>query len=431
MLQVVRGALCATFLLLCALPSLASAQPLRALLNQLAQTHPTIVAQYEQALASEATISEAKSGYLPRVALNATYGYQERDTTGGLTAGIKDTKPLTAGFSVSQNLFEGFRTDAAVSSATASMLATNSQYNAARQQVFLEAINAYIQLIKQQHLLQLSQHNIQTLQTQVNLEHERMMAGTGISVDVLSAKSRLQLAHERYANFLGAFHQAEASFVQFFGMQPDYRLLRLPSVNPASMPRALPQAIHIATQNNPSLQQSEHQVSAAENQRTIARSGYFPRVDVVASSNYNDTDENLSGESSTNALQLRGTWEIFSGFAEKSSETRAIHNYQATIASADHTRRSTIENTKRSWANLVTVQQRSRILQNAVSIAGQVYTARQRLRDIGSETAINVLNAENDLFSAQINAVGAQYDSYIATYRLLQAIGTLDISSVI
>ncbi|MDG1287895.1 MAG: TolC family outer membrane protein [Rickettsiales bacterium] len=431
-LEIKMAMLFSMLFLLCALPSIAEARPLRLLLQHIGQTHPAIVTQYEQALASEAIISEAKAGYLPQLGVSASYGYQERDRSGGISSnGVEDSSPLDANLSITQNLFEGFRTNGSVDVAISTMLATNSQYNAVRQQVFLQAINAYIQLVRQQHLLQLSQQNIQTLQNQVALERERMMAGTGISVDVLQTQSRLQLAHDRYASFLGSFHQAEATFTQLFGMKPDYRTLQIPSVSPAAMPRQLQQALKTALANNPTITQSNHQIDAAEQERTVARANYFPRLDVVASSSFSDTGDDISGETSTNALQLRGSWDLFAGFADQSRETRAVHNYQSSLASADNTRRQVVEATERAWAQLVTTQQRATILQNAVSISQQVYRARQRLRDIGSETAINVLGAESELFNSQINAVSALYDSYIARFNLLQAVGMLEPSALL
>lgn len=412
--------------------SAANAQPIRALLQQVAQSHPAIISQYEQSLASQATIAQARSGYFPTVSTSGSYGYQERDRTGGLgTNGETNSAPIDFNFSIQQNLFQGFRTNGSIATAEAEFDASDHRYNAARQQIFLESINAYIQLIRQQHLLQLSQQNIQTLQNQASLEQERMMAGTGISVDVLLAKSRLQLAHERYASFLGNFHQAEASFEQFFAVKPDYRSLRLPSIAPAAMPRQIGQVVQTALLNNPALKQSESNSDSAYSERTVARAGYYPSVDVVASSSFNDASDDITGETTTNAVQLRSSWELFSGFADKARETQAIHNYQSSLATKENTRRQVVENAKRAWSDLITTQQRTQILQNAVSIAQQVYAARTRLRDIGSETAINVLDAENELFNSQLNAVSAQYDSYVSSFRLLQAMGTLELSSVL
>ncbi|MEJ0070461.1 MAG: TolC family protein [Pseudomonadota bacterium] len=52
-------------------------------------------------------------------------------------------------------------------------------------------------------------------------------------------------------------------------------------------------------------------------------------------------------------------------------------------------------------------------------------TSRRRLRDSGRETALNVLDAENELYNARINLVGATFDARRAAYRLLQSTGDL------
>jgi adhesin transport system outer membrane protein len=54
-----------------------------------------------------------------------------------------------------------------------------------------------------------------------------------------------------------------------------------------------------------------------------------------------------------------------------------------------------------------------------------VFEARDRLRRAGRETAVNVLDAENEVYSARINYVQAAYDGRRAIYRLLAAMGQL------
>jgi len=85
---------------------------------------------------------------------------------------------------------------------------------------------------------------------------------------------------------------------------------------------------------------------------------------------------------------------------------------------------------KLAWTNYNISKERSDLLENAVNIAGEVYDARTRLRDVGKDTAINVLDAENELFRAQIDAAAAKYDYHTAAYRLLRAIGTLQLNKV-
>ena len=58
-------------------------------------------------------------------------------------------------------------------------------------------------------------------------------------------------------------------------------------------------------------------------------------------------------------------------------------------------------------------------------IAAEVHDARRKLREAGQETVINVLDAENEVFNAQITATDAEYDARIAVYRLILGLGRL------
>ena len=57
--------------------------------------------------------------------------------------------------------------------------------------------------------------------------------------------------------------------------------------------------------------------------------------------------------------------------------------------------------------------------------AGEVFDAREKLRAAGRESALNVLDSENELNAARINFTSAYYDSKEAAYRLLLAMGVL------
>ena len=84
-----------------------------------------------------------------------------------------------------------------------------------------------------------------------------------------------------------------------------------------------------------------------------------------------------------------------------------------------------IEQTRLSWQNLLTVGERLALLENAVNVAAEVFDSRRKLREAGKETVINVLDAESEIFSAQINYTGASYNRRLSVYQILLALGQL------
>ena len=90
-----------------------------------------------------------------------------------------------------------------------------------------------------------------------------------------------------------------------------------------------------------------------------------------------------------------------------------------------YTHRKVLEEVRLSWEQLKTHKDRVTLLENAVNIALEVLDARKQLRESGKETALNVLDAESEVFNAQLNLFEADFDSRLAVYRLSLGTGML------
>jgi adhesin transport system outer membrane protein len=105
---------------------------------------------------------------------------------------------------------------------------------------------------------------------------------------------------------------------------------------------------------------------------------------------------------------------------------QAAFNYGASKDNHRFVTRKVIEQIKISWQALLTVRERLELLENAINIASEVFDSRQKLREAGKETVINVLDAESEIFNARINFTPASYQERIAVYQLLLAMGRLN-----
>lgn len=401
-------------------------------LSILLSSHPRLNAETENVAAAKAATNTARAGYLPRLDTTAAYGYEDTDRTELTPAGDSfDLESTSAAITATQNLFEGFRTDASVNSASSLAAQAEATMQTTKQQLLFEGSSAYIAVLRQIRLTELSKRNMATLTTQLELEDERVERGSGVAVDVLQAKSRLQISKERYTAFVGGLEESRARFMQLFGFTPEVEEMTLPALPAESIPETLELAIEIALANNPTLKVTQWSITSLEHQKDVAKAGFYPSVDVVASSNYDDNVSGIRGTDISNSVILRGSWNLFSGFADKSRHKQAIAQHQSAIATGHDTQRRVVEEVKLAWANLTTSKKRAELLENAVNIATEVYDARTRLRDAGKDTALNVLDAENEVFRAQIDATAAQHDYHTATYRLLQATGTLQLNKII
>jgi len=410
-----------------ALPAATCAQTLQQELKSLLSEHPRIRAAEAVAKREAEGVTSAFSGFLPKVALTSDFGREEIDTPIRRNAG-QGTSELNrnkATVTVTQNLFDGLKTPEAVKAAELRKKAAEENLEATRQQMLLEGITAYYGVLRQNKLLGISQENENIIKRQLALEDERVQRGSGIAVDVLLAKARLQLAVERRVAIEGALKEAIARYLQVFDHRPTISSMVDPNIDLSFLPADMKVAIEQAVSGNPALRETDRRAEAAGYQVGVARSDYFPRLDLVGQGNREENVDAIRGLRRDWSVLLKFTWELFSGFATNASYHAAIYEKLNQQDIYLDRRRQVVQDLEIAWEALATARERVRLLDNAVSIAEEVFVARGRLRDSGRETAINVLDAQSELFGAQLNAVTASYDAQVTAFRVLAAMGAL------
>jgi adhesin transport system outer membrane protein len=260
---------------------------------------------------------------------------------------------------------------------------------------------------------------------QLNLEDERVQRGSGIAVDVLQAKSRLQLAKERRVGFEGGLADATSRYVEVFNHPPELSKMADPQPPTELLPRDLERAIEIARETNPAIDSSLATVAVAEERKRLVRSEYYPTLDLVASANRENDNDLVRGTRTDYSVMLSSSWNLFNGFSTSAGLRQAAFDYQASKRNNEGIERKVEEATRLAWNEWTTARQRADLLENAVAIASEVFEARQKLREAGRETVINVLDAENEVYNARINLTQAKGDVQLAIYRTLQGMGRL------
>jgi len=427
-----RSSFCVTFVLAAsvAMPSV-MANPIEIELTGLMNDHPQIRAAEKSLQSSRQGVKSALSDFYPTLNLSSDIGVEKIDSPSTRAAnevgeGSFGRTRNTASLTVAQNLFSGYATASAVRTARLNRELAQISFEGTRQNTIFEGIQVYIDVLRQRRLIELALENEATIQRQLNLEDERVQRGSGVAVDVLQAKSRLQIAKERRVNFEGALEDAISRYTQVFGHPPDVEAMLDPEPPIDLVPSQLSKSIDIAVIENPAVGNSGTTVEVARERRRTVRSELFPSVDLEGTYNYEKHNNATIGTRRDYSLVLSSSWELFSGFSTRASMAQAAYDYHASKDQHEFTVRKVIEQSKLAWQSLLTARERLELLENAVNIASEVFESRKKLREAGKETVINVLDAENEVNNAQINYTSAFYDERLAVYQLLLAMGRLD-----
>jgi adhesin transport system outer membrane protein len=402
------------------------AESLTDALASLRTMHPQIKAARELYEAGQARENEAFGGYLPRAEFLGETGpewveNQEPRNNGQDFNDRRDKVRLE----VTQNLFNGFGDKARIQAAKYNSEVLAATLEATKQSVYLEGIAAYLNMLREQKLINVSILNERNIQNQLRLEDERVQRGAGITVDVLQAKSRLQIARERRVAFEGRLRAASARYQQVFNRPPEVATLEDAPPPAGLLPQSLEDALSLGRASNPNGKISAFTARANDERRDVEKSEYYPTLDLVGAAEYEDNTSGLEGSREIYSVFLRSRWEFFSGLQTRARVAAATKTYEASKSTHRFTERKVDEEVRIAWENLQTQRQRVDLLNNAVNIANEVLRARRRLREAGKETALNVLDAEGEVFNAQINRIEAEYDARLALYRVMFATGQL------
>ena len=408
------------------LPTSVGATQIEIALGQLLLDHPMIKAAEKTIESSRSSVDSAQAGFYPTVNLASDSGPQHIDnpttrTNGSDYSRTKHTTTLT----VNQNLFDGNLTTSLVRTAQLNTETSSLQLEFTRQNTLFQGISSYIDVLRQKRLVDLGLENIDNIQKQLNLEDERVRRGSGITVDVLEAKSRLQIAKERLVSFEGALIDAMTRYNQIFGHMPDIDTMQDPWPPISLIPNSLEDAIEIALHENISINGSSTFIELAREQRRSAASELYPTIDLEGAANFEKNNDTTIGIRRDYTLLLKASWDLFSGYSTPADMEKADFDYRTKIDEHEFLERGVKEKVHLAWQALLTTRTRTSLLENAVNIASEVHTSRAKLREIGNETIINVLDAQNQVTSAQINYTTTAYSERLATYQLILEMGRL------
>ncbi len=411
------------------------AADLQSELIYLRDNHPMLRATSFAVTAAEKRETAAKAGWLPKVDVGAESG-SEKITTTPYASGQPSSTPQASDLqrkkqsvTVTQNLFNGGRTLATTGVAKIERQMKDADRSATSQEVLLEAITAYINVLKNKMLISLSEINEETTKRQLEMEKQRVERGGGVIVDELQAATRLQIVRERRVIYEQGLRDAVSGYEQVFGKSPDLKLFEDVDIIKSRMPASVDAATDEAAENNPRLAAARLATERTYRLISMENAGFMPNVDLVGTHN-RERDAGQLYRKDEDSVLLKMSWNIFAGRETISRAQAAAYDYRESAEKEKNVNNKTKESVRVAWNQYKKGLERLELLESAVKTSQGVMRGRKRLRDAGKETALAVLDSEVEHFGLLANKVNASMDAKLGSYRLLSALGKLDIESL-
>ena len=403
------------------MPEAARANTFLEALRSTYETNPEIKAQRESLQAVDELAAQANSGFRPTINGTGDFGRQ-RSAFGGANWDYNNAN--TKQLRVEQPLFRGGTTIANVNSARQRVKAGQQQLDAVEQNVMLEAITAYMDVIQAQAILELSRNNQDVLARQLTATNERFSVGDVTRTDVAQSEARLSNAKSAVISAEGQVIATMATFERLVGYKPTVAL-DVPQSYPP-IPASLDEALLIAKNSNPGLLSAVHAEKSARYDVNANIGTLLPQLSLVGSaSRSSSAGVNGNSDFDQDALLLNVRIPLYQGGAEYSRVREAKARQRQRREETTNNLVTVAESTTRAWEQLETSIATISAREDQIKAAETALDGVRQEQEYGARTVLDVLDAEQELFSARTNLVRAQRDRIVAVYNLVTTLGQL------
>jgi outer membrane protein len=395
------------------------------------QGNPQLNAERARLRGTDESVPQALSGYRPQLLATLTGGLQQvRVLFPDNTIQTATLRTWTIGLTVSQTLFNGFKTANTVRQSEAQVLSGREALRNTGQGVLLDAVTAYTNVLANQSLVEAQRINVTFLRETLGTTKKRLEGGDVTPTDVAQAEARLSrgLADLNAAEVGLAISQA--LYAQVIGAPPG----RL--VPPASIDRLLPrsreEAIAISRKEHPAVLGAMYDIDVAQLGTKIAESSLWPNLAVQGSLQRQwETDTTLSSKAADIA-SLLGTANvpIYDGGLAASQIRQAKEIAMQARIVLELIRNLTQTAVLGAWVTYEGAKVALAAAEAEVRAASIALAGVQKEAGAGQRTTLDVLNSQQDLTLARARLIGAQRDVVIAAYALLSATGRLDVKTL-
>lgn len=399
----------------------ASAQSLSEAVDLTIKNNPDVLIDAKRRLATDEEVNQAKGGYRPKIDVTAGVGAEWSENV-STRPGSEDLWRRESALTLSQMIYDGFGTKSEVQRQEARVKSAAHKVAGTSEEIGLRAVETYLEVVRRQELRNLTQDNLTAHERTFEQIKLRSDSGVGRKADLEQAEARLALAQANMASAEANLREANIQFARVVGEMP--KDVARPAA-PDGVPVSEDDALSTAISNHPILNSAKADIEAAQAQTRAAESLMRPRVDLQLGTSWNNNLDGVRYKNNDAYAMLRFQYNLYHGGTDQARVAqRRVEEMEATEI-MNKTRRQVEESTRLSWNSLLTSVDRLPKLKAHADATEQTRDAYAKQFSIGQRTLLDLLDSENELYTARSNYVDGQFVEIFARYRLLADMGKL------
>lgn len=325
-----------------------------------------------------------------------------------------------------QPVWQNGRIRAQVDAARARVEAARANLAALEQDVIVQTVAAYADVLRTSELVRLNQNQVRVLRQELQASQDRFEVGDLTRTDVAQSEARLASADANMLQTMAQKVVAEQNFQRIVG-RPPVALEPLPPL--PALPATAEEAREVATRINPDLVAARFSERAADREVSATKRQRGPNVGVQFQGQYTLIEGGpiFLGFSGFNpSIGAQVTMPLFSGgrIASQVRQAQARQSEQLeliTLTERQVTATAVGTHAQLRAATAIIGSTKVQVSANALAAEG---VRQENL--VGSRDILDVLNAEQELLNSRVTLVTAEREQYVLAYQLLASMGRAD-----
>lgn len=399
------------------------ADPLKSAVEKAVLSNPEVTSRFHLYRAAVDGIDVARAAYRPRVDLNASAGRDSDRITSRSPEGQSLSRNGVS-LSLNQLLWDGLGTKSEVERLSHEKLTRYFELLEATEQTALEAARAYYDVQRFRRLVQLAednyvQHKYASLQIQ-----SRFKAGVGRGVDLEQANARLALAESNLSTEIANLHDVTARYQRIVGEAPPADMPRLPALT-RGLPGNSESAMNAAIRQSPAVSASIENLRAARAAVQARKAPYQPRLEARVRSGAGNNFDGVRDQKRDSSAEIVLNWNLYNGGADAARVRQQTSLLQQAEDLRDKACRDTRQTAAIAYNDTRKLSEQVALLDRNTLAIEKARDAYRQQFDIGQRSLLDLLNSENELYTAKRAFANAEFDLALAYARVHGAMSQL------
>ena len=389
--------------------------------DRAATQNPEVQLRLHNLTAAKQERSVAAGAWYPRVDLEASVGPNQMSRP-SLPSALSYNNSRAV-LQLRQTLFDGFATSNEVRRLSYGEQAAFYELISATQQISLEVVRAYADVLRYRDLIALASSNFTTHQEVHDRLRQKVAAGVGRRVDLEQAAGRMALAESNWITEASNLHDVSARYQRLVGEAPAGALGPL-----LGFRDALPKSIDFlptAVQRSAEFRGAVATARAYRSDRDARKGPNYPTLELRARQSVESNQSGIPGNYRDSALELVLNYNLFRGGSDSARVKQAAAKLNSAFDLRDKACRDAWQTGQIAYNDATRLVTQLRLLAEHELATSKAREAYQQQFDIGQRSLLDLLDTENELYQARRALTVGEFDLKLAEARVLSSNGTL------